>query len=162
MKKRILVLATVAILVISALTFIACDNHTVKNQLTYGKKYICEYDLDKTEEKSEFFIFNSDGTGTYQYYSEVTSSLWGFYVSAYTINFKYLIDQDSEVVYCFYDSIHYNEENSDPRDRDNSNWSAVLNFTDKFLYSIDMTEYSYPHFYITEDFSSNTIPNFGK
>ena len=156
MKRKILVLATVALLVISSLLLISCNNNTVENKLSYGKKYIYDGHLSKSPEESNYFVFNSDGTGAYHYYYEFND-----FIEAYTINFQYVIDDD--VVYCFYDSFEYDDAHNSPANLfgpgDNSTWSAVLNFTDKFLYGIDIDT---SHFYVTEEFSAKTIPNFGK
>lgn len=157
MKRKIIVLVIAAILVFSCVAFAACGNNTVKNQLSYGKKYIYDSHLGNDVNKATFFIFYKNGTGVFHYFYEEYD---GRLTEAYTINFKYVVDKDGEVVYCFYDSFKYDDMHNDPwdDDYDESDWSAVLNFTNKFLYRIDT---AYPHFFITEQFSKD-IPNFGK
>ena len=160
MKRKIFILAIVTIIAFSCIAFAACGNGTAKNKLSYGKKYIYDSDLSSNVDEARYFIFNKNGTGIYHYYYE--SSYYDT-VSAYTIKFKYVIDADNEVVYCFYDSIVFDDKYNDTDDENDdkyfTDWSAVLNFTDKFLYSIDS---AYPHFYVTEEFSSKTIPNYCK
>ena len=157
MKKRILIFALVAILAFSIIAFAACGNSTVKNQLSYGKKYIYDSHLGNDDlDKVTYYLFNKNGTGMFHYYYAGN----GGDIEAYSIYFKYIIDSDSEVVYCFYDSFEYDPTNNvDWRGNpDQSDWTSVLNFTDKFLYQIDK---AYPHFFVTQEFSKS-IPNFGK
>ena len=155
MKKKLLVLAIAVVMTLSCFMLVACGN-TVKNKLSYGKKYIYDGDLDQDINNATYFIFYKDGTGVYHNYHDYG----GGDIVSYTIHIKYVIDTDGGVVYCFYDSFEYGADHTYYyTNHDNSEWSAVLNFTDKFLYRIDT---AYPHFFVTEKFSAKTIPNFGK
>ena len=160
MKSKILVLAITVIIVLSCFMLVACGDNTVKNKLSYGKKYLSE-DYLNNENQEAYYLFNKNGTGVYHYYSkyDYNSDEEMQLITSYSINFRYIIDTNSEVVYCFYDSFEYDDiHNYTYVNPDNSDWTAVLTFTDKFLYSIS----AYPTFYLTEEFLSETIPNFAK
>ena len=155
MKRKILLLAIVAILVFSTFALAACGSSTVKQKLSYGKKYIYDGHLGNDITDSSYYIFYNNGKGVYHYFHQYG----GGDIESYSIHFKYVIDSDNEVVYCFYDSFKYDDaHNADwAGNPDQSDWSAVLNFNDKFLYELD----AYPHFFVTVEFAKS-IPNFGK
>ena len=157
MKRKLLVLAIAVVMVLSCFMLVSCGD-TVKNKLSYGKKYLYE-DYLGTNDKEIYYLFNRNGTGEYySYYQEFDSYTNETHITSYTIYFKYVIDTDNDVVYCFYDSFEYNKDHNydDRYYTPNPTWSAVLTYTNKFLYSIT----AYPRFYLTEDFANNSVPNF--
>ena len=161
MKRKILIFAIVAILAFSSIAFVACSGNG--NKLSYGKKYIYEdcIDSDSTE---RYFIFYKNGTGIFYVHRideegnyNYATGKWEDAIVGYTISFKYTIDSDNEVVYCFYDSFKYHSDHNDTyAGYDDPTWSIVLNFNKDFVMTMNGS------FYFTESFLNGTIPNYGK
>lgn len=156
MKRKILIFAIVAILVFSTVALTACGNDTVKNKLSYDKMYFRDDQLGNFLDKRSYYVFYKNGTGVFhEYYNYGDGD-----IDAYSVHFKYVIDSDSEVVYCFYDSFEEDPAHTATwtGNHNQSDWTSVLNFNDKFLFQIDT---AFPHFFVTEEFSKS-IQNFGK
>lgn len=163
MKRKILIIAIVAILIFSCIAFVACRENSVDNKLTYGKKYIRENSISADSAYESYFIFSKNGTGIYFYhetfegYDYITDRFTDMIIS-YTITFKYFTDSENEVVYCFYDSFKYEPDHNYRDTYDDSTWNAVFNFNENFLMRIDTGA----TFYFTEEFLNDTLPNYGK
>ena len=164
MKRKLLIFTIVTTIVLSCFMLVACNpnkenqsKNSPKNQLTYGQKYIYQGHLNVDENVSNYFIFDANGTGIYHYYTRISYNGNPYVTRAYTISFKYTKDTAQGIVYCFYDTFTFDDINTDDYGApEKSTWTAVLNYTDKFLYKLDTLA-----FYVTEDFSESN-PNFGK
>ncbi|MDE7439382.1 MAG: hypothetical protein K2N23_02625 [Clostridia bacterium] len=157
MKKRIvLVLLTAVIACFALFGLSACDSNV--GQLQMDKKYFDSDYLDFTNGSEEYYIFHSDGTGEYRYYSPYYSYDNSLHSSSvdYTINFKYTYaDEDKSAVVCFYDSVEYGSENGSAIV--STGWSGLLTVSKNVL----CWGSSIIGFYINEDYLE-TIPNFAK
>ncbi len=130
----------------------ACKNEA-KMKLSYGEKYINHEDITEPEEEQTYYIFYRNGTGEYHYYSY---SAYTMRTSSYTISFRYKIVEEENMVFCFYDSVEYDEVDTAKLFKDSTTIYKLM-YTQDFI--MDATN---ANMYLTEDFVEDEIPNFGK
>ncbi len=117
--------------------------------LSYEKKYV--YSEESRYSKSDnFIIFHKNGTGE----NRISSGSVEGNSDNYTVFFKYLYYPEENTVFCFYDSVVY-EENHVGSKNVTSNWTRTYLCTEELISSPSGT------FYICEDYKPN-LPNYGK
>ena len=150
MKKFFAVL--MVILTVFVFSFSGCESNRLK--LNYGKKYIKADQLSEKEEEQTYYLFNKDGYGNYRYHNSYYSSYEGAHkVTAYTITFKYEFIESESTVFCFFDSVKSEGNDSVVV---NSNWTATLLVTDFVLMGTSNVLYN------NEEYAEKELPNFDK
>lgn len=109
-KKFTAVTLLLTLVLICAAVFASCDS---QNGLAFGKKYVNKNTINKDDQnQADYYVFNSDGTGTYYYkyatedfsYDADYSGIWTKTVYDYKFNFKYVFtDDEKSAIVCFYD-----------------------------------------------------------
>lgn len=142
-----------------ALVATSCNTKVVgPAKIEVGKKYICSGTVGLPDEEDSF-QFEKDGTGKYCYYDTYSDDKFNM-VFSYTISFLYTVDPETRQIFCFFDSIEYNEEHTAPRnDADQRTWHAVLNYSEHVLTWDRLSTDSTRKLYVCENYLSE-IPNF--
>ena len=118
-------------------------------KLSYGVKYIDEVvAAEEGSNRENYFIFNKDGTAEYRVYGS------GINVYSYTIKLKYKIVEEENMVFCFYNGIEYDEDDTAKIEATTKVYSFM--YTEDFLMSTD------GRVYIAEDFLKKELPNLNK
>ena len=154
MKKRFLLLfVVIALFTVTSLSgcagLIGGKDSTSgggNQTLTLNKKYIFSGTVVKNFEE-RYYVFKDNGKGEYFYYR-----LNGDSIAKYTVNFKYLLIDDTVV--CFFDSLDVDSTNNTEH-YVTTTWNTTLGFSKDILMSTG------GYIYICEDYLPN-IPNFGK
>ena len=161
MKKKILsVILSIFAAVLLVGAFAGCSSETqaagtgtsTTASITLNKKYIEANDISEQESEQTYYIFTSEDTGLYHYFSSYGSPSGGGIVNAYSVHFCYKIVSD--MVYCFYDSVEYDEADTGKTEVD-TDWTQRLCADTDFLVTVG-GDYFFNEGYLVE------IPNFGK
>ncbi len=144
MKKKLIIFVSLIICSLALLLALpACDN--TAGSLQYDKKYIAEGHANNDKER--YYLFHSDGTGIYKYFSSGYT-----YAYDYTVSFKYTYaDEDKTAVVCLFDSVEYGSK--DTEKSVSTDWSELLTVSKNVLCTTN------GYFYINEDYLKE-IPNF--
>lgn len=147
-KKKIALFCPLLVCLCALLAFTACGSSTSAGSLTFGKKYINRNTINADDEYQTYYVFHSDGTGTYRHYS---SNMGGTY--DYTLHFKWLYtDSDESTVVWFYDSVEYGTGSKSVA----STETGLVNVSENVLVTVITGGYSY---FICEDYLPQ-IPNY--
>ena len=141
--KKIILCVLVAIL--SLFAFAGCgesrtsySDNSEKSEIVLNKKYILDKSL--TLSGQSYYLFTTENEGV-------------FSNSYYTVNFKYVIVEDS--LHCFYDSIEFVDPEN-PGGSVKSVWTQTFWVSENFLLDLE------GKYYLNEDFLKNELVNFGK
>ena len=116
--------------------------------LSYGTEYV-DRSYNDAYEMEYSALFRADGTGEYHYY-QLTIAIHS--IQHYTVFFRYLYYPEENAVFCFYDSVEY-EDDHDPSYTVQSTWNRSFLCTDELLYD------SGGNLYLNEEYRSD-FPNF--
>ena len=161
MKKKILaVVMSIFAAVLLVAAFAGCSDDaqaagagtSTTASVTLNKKYIEANDISEPESEQTYFIFTSDDTGLYHYFNSVEYPSGGGIVNSYSIHFRYKIVSD--MVYCFYDSVEYDEVDTGNTEVE-TDWTRRLCGDTDFLVTVG-SDYFFNENYLGE------IPHFGK
>ncbi|MBQ7923917.1 MAG: hypothetical protein IJ329_01270 [Clostridia bacterium] len=148
MKKLVcLVLAFASVACLAS-----CKNES-ETELSYGEKYILREDINKVEAEQSYFKFYSNGQAEYHYYNVIHG--YGVQVYSYTINFRYKVVEEENMVFCFYNGVEYDEADT-TKSADTESIHRLM-YTEDFLMNVTNA-----NMYLTEDFVEEELPNFGK
>ncbi|HIZ10141.1 MAG TPA: hypothetical protein H9726_06605 [Candidatus Borkfalkia avicola] len=154
MKRKFLAVVFVilaAVLLVGI--FAGCGAGTANASVTLNKRYIAEGDLGEPEDEQVYFEFTSGNTGVYHYYYHGDYGTAGVsLISSYSVHFRYKIVSD--MVYCFYDSVEYDEADTEKAEVE-TDWKRYMGADTDFLMSASGS------FYFCEDYLAE-IPDFGK
>ncbi len=169
MKKKILAVVLsifAAVLLVSA--FAGCSSETqaagagagTTASITLNKKYIEANEISEPESEQIYYIFTSDDTGLYHYFSSFGSPSGGGTVNSYSVHFRYKIV--GEKLFCFYDSAEYDPAHNGDDVRTDWSWEFEI-YCDDFLMQRSWgSSGDNIYYYFNEDYLKNEIPNFGK
>lgn len=153
MKKKIFGIFLIFMLIIPICFSISACNEEDYGELQMDVKYILTDHAAYVEKAQGYYLFKSNGTGEYKYYSNYISD--SYTIVSYKIHFKYTyIGSDKEAVACYYDSLEICDDNNKTIS-EKSDWNVILTVSKNVLMNTKGDTYTNKNFL-------DTLPNYAK
>lgn len=136
------------VLILSLSLFSCNDKKEDSVNIQYGVKYIHKSTIGEPEDKQDYYIFNSNGTAIYHYYYNYSNDVY-----SYTVNYICEFVAEEDTVFCFYDSIVYDDVHN--KEKYGTKFSSTV------MISKNVIMESSGDLFIAENYLDK-IPNFGK